>query len=232
VNKTLDDVLSKPIDTLIKEAPKSKPEPVLQGQAKIDSSASLDATDQSGENAPVSGLQALHPKAAPTVLRGGASMGALGSQVEQDDPDVGNNELQIEWDRWRNRFLHAVQMQIQASVNNPDPDMMPRRRFDPMTGMVAPRFPLGTSAWFDCEVTNQGRIARVVITESSGFQAYDRAVIEGIRALEGTSLLNFPRASQRLSVRQEAGIQTAAQASNRYFNFGDVERYSAPQRGY
>src|SRR5205807_1476867 len=109
-----------------------------------------------------------------------------------------------------------------------------RRRFDPLTGaiMVMPPFPLGICTWFDCEITNDRHVARVVITQSSGFPEYDRAVLDGIRALDGLSLLNFPRGSHRISVRQEAGIETASTAGSPFFNFGDIERYNMPMRRY
>jgi hypothetical protein len=244
VNKALDDVLSKPIETLIKEAPQptrpqlddilpresntpsnnAQRDELLKGQAQMDAGG---AGAEAGQLIP--GLKPLLPKNAAPVLKGEASLGTMRGVASQEDPDVGNDQLRLEWDAWRNRFLRAVQMQIQASVNYPDPEDFGRRRFDRF-GMPMPRFPLGTEAWFDCEVTNDGRIARIAITQPSGFPAYDRAVIEGVRALEGTSLLRFPPRSRRQSVRQEAGIKTATTANYQYYNFGDVEQYSVPGR--
>jgi hypothetical protein len=84
---------------------------------------------------------------------------------------------------------------------------------------------LGTEAWFDCAITSDRRIARARITQSSGIPEYDRAILNGIRALEGTSLLQFPRGSRRSEVSQEAGIRTSTSSDFRYHNFGDVERY-------
>jgi hypothetical protein len=233
VNKTLDEVLSKPIETPVKEAPKLKPkaEPVLQGQTKIENADT--ANSKKEDESPVNALEFLRPKPSPYVLKGGAAFHSVRGDSDQDDPDpdLGNDELQIEWSAWRNRFLRSVQMQVQASVNNPDLESGDRPRLDPFTRMPKSRFPLGTVAWFACQVTNDRRIARVVITESSGIREYDRAVIEGIRALDGTTLLTFPRDSRRTSVHQEAGIQTAAQSRRMNFDFHDVERYSVP-RGY
>jgi hypothetical protein len=229
VNKTLDDVLSKPIDTLLKEAPKPQ---LLQGQAEVDNAATGADASNDPNALPVRGLKPLGPKNPAPVLQGSASLNGTGGMPNQDDPDLGNDALSIAWDRWRNRLLRAVQMQVQASVNSPDSDEYVRPRFDRFTGMPLPRFPLGTEAWFDCEVTNDNRIARCMITQSSGFPAYDRAVLNGIRALDGTSLLTFPQGSRRTSVRQEAGIRTATQSNFNYYHFGDVERYNVPQRGY
>lgn len=252
ITKTLDDVLSKPIDTLVREAPKPQvenymaPPPESQPPAMVPTNSPVMTPDDYS----VPGLKALTPKQAPQVLRGNASIGAMRGTAEdggplngaannggplrgaatQADPDAGDQQLAVEWDRWRNRFLRAVQLQVQASVNNPDEDDFGRRRFDRFTGMPMPRFPLGTETWFDCEVDRDRRIVRVAITQPSGYPAYDRAVLEGIRALEGTTLLVFPRGSHRLSVRQEAGIRTATSSNFQYYNFGDVERYSQPRR--
>ena len=161
------------------------------------------------------------------MLNGQAQDGGnpLRGQAQQDDPDVADRELMIEWDRWRNRLLRFIQMQVQANVNA---DPRPRRRhFDPLTGqmIVQPPYPMGIVTWFDCQISNDRRVISVQITQSSGFPDYDRAVIDGIRALDGTSILQFPRGSHRPSVRQEAGIETATSAGMPSFQFGDIERY-------
>ena len=190
----------------------------LQGQAE---------QDTRGVDAQTGALQPLQPKPAPVnkpVLQGSAVLNG-GKLSTEADPDGGDRELMVEWDRWRNRLLRAVQLQVQAGVNNPDSDEDAHPHIDFRTGMVMPRFPMGTEAWFYCEVTSDRKIKVLKITQSSGIAAYDRSIIEGIRALEGTSLLQFPRGSHRLTVNQEAGIKTAIQADYTYYHFGDVERF-------
>jgi hypothetical protein len=163
------------------------------------------------------------------ALQGEAGNDSMQLQAEKDDPDAGDQQLMVEWDLWRNRFLRAVQMQVQANINNPDASFRRRRRFDPYTGGFSLPFPLGTIAWFRCRITADRRIVDLELVESSGFPDYDRAVLSGIQALEGTSLLQYPPGSHRTIVHQAAGIETAARPDNRYFNFGDVERYSTPK---
>lgn len=174
-------------------------------------------------------LKPLAPALAPEspVLKGSASLesGKLGAE----DPDSDDQELQIEWDRWRNRFLRAVQLGVQENVNNPEPEEYVRPRVDPSTGYIMPRFPMGTSAWFSCQITSDRRIKNLSLIKSSGFSTYDAAVLRAVRALEGTSLLRYPSGSHRLTVTQEAGIKTAESAEFRYYKFGDVERYRTPQ---
>lgn len=201
-----------------------QPETALKGQARMDSSGTAD----SGCGNPLRGRQ----QDARPVLQGEAAINGLHMQADrQDDPDAGDQQLMIEWDRWRNRFLRAVQMQVQANINNPDGSYHRHRHFDPLTGGVALPFPLGTIAWFRCRITADRQIADLELVESSGFPEYDHAVISGIRALEGTSFLQFPAGSRRTSVHQEAGIETAAQPDYQYFRFGDVERYNVPAQG-
>lgn len=145
-----------------------------------------------------------------------------GANLTTDDPDLDDQELQVEWDRWRNNFLFAVQSGVQERLNNPE-DM--NLRFDRRTGMMLPKFPLGTMAWFDCIITKDRQIKDLKIVNSSGFKGYDKAVLDSILDLDGTRLLRFPKKSKRNFVRQDAGIKTAAQGGRQFFNFGDVERY-------
>lgn len=173
---------------------------------------------QDGSLRPLQGLSGDLPEG--TVLKGTATKGGLGSV----DPDEEDQELMVEWDRWRNRFLRAVQLGVQEQVNNPDPEDYQRPRFDPQTGKLMPRFPLGTGAAFDCQITSDGRILNLTIIEPSGFSAYDRAVIKSIRQLEGTRILRFPSASRRTTVTQAGRIKTATSSDFQYHHFGDVEK--------
>lgn len=163
------------------------------------------------------------------VLKGNASL--LDGKLSED-PDLQDRELMIEWDRWRNRFLRAIQLQVQASINNPDdfdePRPQPKVYYDPRRGRTIiqhqPRFPLGTEATFTVDVTPDKRIKNLAIVHSSGQPGYDRAVLEGIRALEGTSLLTYPAGSHRKVVNEVATIRASTSSDYQYQHFGDVER--------
>jgi len=182
--------------------------------------------------------QPLLPKLAPQdqkVLKGSAALSGLQAGAQQD-PDSADRELMVEWDRWRNKFLRAVQLQVQASVNHPDDweeQAAPRSQisYDPYTGqpMAQPRFPMGTEAWFKCEITADRKVKNLSIIRPSGLNDYDRAVLSGVRALEGTSLLEFPNSSRRPTVTQSAGIRTSDSSDYQYHHFGDVERLKQSQ---
>ena len=122
-------------------------------------------------------------------------------------------------------ILFAVQGGVQEALNNPDDVDL---RFDPSKGMVVVRFPLGTVAWFHCKISADRHVMSAKIKQTSGFPNFDNAVISSIRNLEGSTVLRFPKRSQRQFVTQTAGIKTADSPERQYFKFGDVERYRTP----
>lgn len=180
------------------------------------------ADDLNG-NADDSTLNAGTGKLDPTKgpLKGTANMDDMGG-LQGQDPDLDDRELQVEWDKWRNRFLWAVQSGVQEALNNPDDTMM---RWDPQRQSVVMRFPMGTVAWFACKITNDKRIENLKLMHTSNYPGYDKAVLQAVKSLEGTTILRFPKRSKRLFVSQSAGIKTAETGERQFFNFGDVERY-------
>lgn len=136
------------------------------------------------------------------------------------DPDADDKQLMVEWDRWRNHFLWAVQSGMQELLNDPNETNL---RWDPRANAMVARFPLGTTAWFYCQVTPDRRVINLRITHSSGHPNYDHAVLEAINNLVGSSILRYPTGSRRKIVAQSAGIKTADSSEFRYFKFGDIE---------
>jgi hypothetical protein len=160
------------------------------------------------------------------VLKGGAQKEGING-FESMDPDADDQELQVEWDRWRNRLLSAIQSGMQEVINDPNESNL---RWDERRQMMVPKFPLGTIAWFFCQVTPDRRILNAKITKPSGYPNYDRAIMESIHNLEGSSILRYPRGSKRTIVSQDGGIKTAETSERRYFKFGDVERQRSSAR--
>jgi hypothetical protein len=184
----------------------------LQGGAQDDGDANLQGMTPSQDNR-------------KKVLQGNANMQDLGAS---QDPDMDDQEMMVEWDRWRNRFLMAVQQGVQESLNSTGDLMM---RFDPRTHRVMSKFPLGTVAWFSCQVTSNRKVVNLKLMQTSGFPNYDQAVLDAVAALDGTSILRYPRGSQRKIVSQAAGIKTADQPGQANYHFGDVEHYRVPGGG-
>lgn len=194
----------------------------LQGNAEDEGGPRLqgNATD---EDADLSGQNGREDSSRSKVLQGAAKIDD--SELAKEDPDAEDQELAVQWDAWRNRFLTSVQSGVQEQLNNPDDAML---RWDPERQAVMVRFPLGTVAWFSCRITNDRRIVNLKLQHSSGFPNYDQAVINAVKSLEGSVILKYPKRSRRLVVTQIAGIKTSDSADQQYFHFGDVEHYRVP----
>lgn len=232
VTPSLDEVLAQPVQQqplqgTVEQSGGAEPAGGEPLQGKTDARGEDALKGSATDSGAVGGVPLTPKQDKNPVLKGNASL--LDGKVSED-PDLQDRELMVEWDRWRNRFLRAIQLQVQASVNNPDDwdDTAPRRKmvYDPVRRVVIvqPRFPLGTEATFTVDVTPDKRIKNLAILHSSGQPAYDRAVLDGIRALEGTSLLTYPAGSHRKVVNEVATIRASTSSDYQYQHFGDVER--------
>ncbi len=156
-------------------------------------------------------------------LKGSAQIGELDSAKE--DPDADDKELMIAWDRWRNRFLQAVLGSTTEMLNS---DQTHSFQINPYTHTMESVYPVGTEAWFVCEVTKDRQIKRLRILTSSGYPEYDQAVLEAVQDLQGSSILRFPSGSRRNAVLQGGAVERASQPQQQYFRFGDTEHIRVP----
>ena len=195
-------------------------------QGTIEQSGTGKPMQGSAEDENDPGLQSMNARSAPTdshPLQGNLKMENSG--LHSEDPDAEDQELQVQWDKWRNRFLWAVQNSVQEILNNSDDANL---RWDPRRQTVVRQFPLGTTAWFYCKVSADKQIVSFKLLQSSGFPNYDAAVKEAVADLQGSAILRFPARSKRQMVTQAAGIKTAESSQNEFFHFGDVEKYRVP----
>jgi hypothetical protein len=153
-------------------------------------------------------------------LQGGAGDTTL-SGGTSEDPDAGNQELDIEWDRWRNTLIQAIQANTVKNINVHNNINFV---WDPRTQMMQSRYPNGTSVWYFLNVLPNRKIVNVRLTQMSQYPSYDQAVLQAINSLQGNKILQYPRGSKRTIVAQEANVSTSAESSIQNFNFGDVER--------
>jgi hypothetical protein len=197
----------------------------LQGAVEhIDKGSPLKANAEDDDE-DAGALTPMQPQsdASKRMLKGTAN--AEGDRLTKEDPDSEDQELMVQWDKWRNKFLWAIQSSMQEELNNPgEADL----RWDPQQQVMMARFPLGTTAWFTCRVTADRHIADFKLLRSSGYPNYDKAVINSVKSLEGSSILKFPNRSHRQIVTQIAGIKTSETSERQFQHFGDVERYSVP----
>ncbi len=214
---------SNKIDSENKESLKGKVEEaetveILKGAETYDYTPNSKENDLSFQK----GLQAPENRKAG-YLEGRAQMGDL--EPAKEDPDADDKELMIAWDRWRNRFLQAVLGSTTEMLNN---DQVRSFRINSYTHVIEPVYPIGTTAWFVCEVTRDRQIKRLRILTSSGYADYDKTVLDAVQALQGSSILRFPTGSRRMAVLQGGAVERAAQRQQQYFRFGDIERYRVP----
>ncbi len=208
--------------------PVVKPRAPLKGKlddTQLQSGAEKDAlsgqVDDSGAGA---ALQPVQGKPDPNTGRLKATV-SKDDELGGADPDAADSELMVQWDRWRNRFLRAIQTGMQDKLNDPNETNL---RWDAKTRMMVNRIPLGTVTWFAAQVTPDLRIHNAKIVHRSGYPGYDQAVLEAIHDLAGSPILRYPRGSRRQIVSQVAGIKTAETSEFRYQKFGDVERQIIP----
>jgi hypothetical protein len=138
-----------------------------------------------------------------------------------EDPDGDDAELMVQWDRWRNRLLWAIQSGVDEFLSNPPPESL---QWDPKANAMVSRVPLGIEAWFSCQVTPDHKILNIKLLHGSGSQLYDQAVLAAISQLQGSKILSYPSRSKRIIVTQMAGLKTTETFQRKYFQFGDTER--------
>jgi len=138
-----------------------------------------------------------------------------------NDPDGGDQELQIDWDRWRNTLQQTIQSGTMTKINvHNDIHFV----WDPRTQMMQTRYPNGITAWYACDVLPNRRIINIRLNQSSRYPSFDQAVLQSINELQGNRILVYPSGSKRQIVSQQAGVSTAATSSFQNMKFGDVER--------
>jgi hypothetical protein len=141
--------------------------------------------------------------------------------VAGNDPDANDQELQIQWDLWRNTLMNAIQNGTLAKINvQNDVHFV----LDPAKQMMVSRYPNGTSAWYAIDVLPNRKITNVRLTQRTRYPSYDQAVLQAINDLQGSSILTYPAGSKRQLVSQEASVKTAGESSSTDVKFGDVEK--------
>jgi len=156
----------------------------------------------------------------PGQLQGSASQTPMALNI-MNDPDAGNQELQIEWDRWRNTLMQTIQLGTLAKINvHNDVHFI----WDARAQMMVSRYPNGVATWYSCDVLPNRTIINIRLVQSSRYPSFDQAVFEAINELQGNNILVYPSGSRRQIVSQESSVRTAAVTQLQNFQFGDVER--------
>lgn len=206
-----------------------------QGQAgKLKGSATddelenqLDQVEKQFGNTKMTGLQSGVQDNSGPPLKGAADAQQPFNLAAANDPDGANQELQIDWDRWRNRLTQTIQSNLINLINiHNDANFV----FDPRRQMMVSRYPVGIYAQYSCDVLPNQQIINARVTLSSGYPAYDQAVMQAMLQLQGNKILRYPKGSRREIVNQQASIRTSMDNQFQNFQFGDVERQEIQRR--
>ncbi|MBX9771286.1 MAG: hypothetical protein K2X29_07935 [Candidatus Obscuribacterales bacterium] len=117
-----------------------------------------------------------------------------------------DEQLLIEWDRWRNKFSKKVWLKLNEQLTggfciNLGGILL-------TTGEGSPyHFRKGIQVTYICEVTNDRRITNLRVTSPSGDPTYDHLVLACVQSLNGKSSLKFPEGSKRTRVRTAATLK-------------------------
>jgi hypothetical protein len=210
------------LDSAAPSVPMATPVLAPEGGQQTDSTSSNPLTGHA-QQTPLNGNADDNARHHPYFLQGQENSTQLPAMA-QEDPDAGDQQLSIDWDNWRNRFIFQVQDNLTREMNN-NPNVLiwnaAKRQ------MVEP-WPLGTMCWFYCSVLPNRRIINLRIVHPSGYPTYDQAVLQAVNELNGNPILDFPPRSKRGVVTQVAGIKTATSTIHRYTHFHDVERREVP----
>lgn len=182
-------------------------------QAKMDQLELQGGAQQNGLSGGVQG-QGTNPLQGSASNPGAFNLNATGNQA------MGDQELQIAWDRWRNTLTQTIQAGTLNKINiHNDVNFV----WDQKRQMMVSRYPQGISAWYTCDVLPDRRIINVGLTQPSGFPSYDQAVMQSIMELQGNPILTYPPGSNRQIVTQQGSVRTAQETHFQNFQFGDIE---------
>ena len=158
-----------------------------------------------------------------------AQTGKLETGAKVEDPDAGDMLIQLDWQKFHQRFYDTIRSNMSAKLRNPD---LGKNYFDYKYGEMM-TFPLGTVAYYKCVIDRNLHIQSLEITKSSGIELYDQLLLESIKDLEkqqvgGEPVLQFPEKSRRVEVVEANNLQYVRQLDT-YSAPHDIESYRVPK---
>lgn len=119
---------------------------------------------------------------------------------------IEDQELMIEWDKWRNRFSRKVWLKLNEKLTGGLVFNIGGILLTTGEGSGY-NFRKGIEVSYMCEVTNDRRITNLHVTSPSGDPTYDNLVLACVASLNGKSSLRFPEGSKRTRVRTAATLK-------------------------
>lgn len=140
------------------------------------------------------------------------------------DPDRDNAELMLAWDKWRNRFAHAVWQRYCQTLDGAGTVFVGPIPVK-LVNTPSYHFPEGLAATYACGITADHRMTYAHITSSSGVPELDRIILDAVVSMAGKHSIAFPKGSQRQFVTEIESLGTGPSGWHGR-QYGDVERIS------
>ena len=161
-----------------------------------------------------------------------AEIDNLVGKIKKDaDPDAGDKELLIAWNKWHNQLHQSILKLFTAQLNSQKNMIIDHEEFrnGVLTQVGRPKYTLGSEVlWFKLKVDNNLNILDRKILHSSGVPECDQMLLDTIDMLQGKKILRFPKGSQRAEVSQMNGVYHSDKNEKQSFDYGDIEKVRQP----
>jgi|GEM_PF-6450969 len=117
-----------------------------------------------------------------------------------------DQELLIEWDKWRNKVSRKVWLKLNEQLTGGFCFNLGGILISTGEGSGY-RFRKGIEVSYICEITRDRRILNLRVTHPSGDPTYDNLVLACVRSIDGKKYLQFPEGSKRTRVKTAATLK-------------------------
>ncbi len=175
------------------------------------------AVQKSGKRADRHKLNAMESKMASP------STSSLDGQISAD---ASEEEISIEWDRWRNKVSKSIWSKFCNYLQGGDTIMIGNLYWKYGTN-PALNFPDNTRATYSVTVDSDMNVVEAKITSSSGIAKFDDIVRRSAESVNKKKFLKFPAGSKRKQISISLQLFTTKHGGFKNIEFHDVERYTA-----
>lgn len=157
-----------------------------------------------------------------------AKIASPGSQAldGQSSVSVTQEEINIEWNKWRNKVSHAIWAKFCQYLQGGDTLMFGNYYWK--YGNNPPlKFPDNTRATYFVTIDSDMNVVDAKITRSSGNTKFDDIVQRSAESVNRKKFLRFPAGSKRKQVTLSLQLFTSKHGGYKDIDFNDVERYTA-----
>lgn len=144
----------------------------------------------------------------------------------QISADASEDEISIEWDRWRNKVSKSIWSKFCNYLQGGDTIMLGNLYWKYGTNPPL-HFPDNTRATYSVTVDSDLNVVEAKITRSSGIAKFDDIVRRSAESVNKKKFLRFPAGSKRKQISLSLQLFTTKHGGYKDIEFHDVERYTA-----